>query len=156
MPKKSLYALIFFIGFIADRLTKVLILENADKLPLEIFQGLSLNLAWNRGISWGCFNSASPAGFWILTSIIMLTISIFAVYSFVQYKNHHTIYFEMLVIAGALSNVVDRFSYGAVVDFIECSAHGWFFPTFNIADALIFIGVFGILFLQRSSKPYAR
>jgi signal peptidase II len=45
------------------------------------------------------------------------------------------------VIGGALGNVVDRFLYGAVVDFLDFHIAGWHYPTFNIADSFVFIGV---------------
>jgi len=55
------------------------------------------------------------------------------------------------VLGGALGNLVDRIAYGSVIDFIEVSAF-WgetrhFWPTFNIADVAISVGV-GLLLLQ--------
>jgi len=56
-----------------------------------------------------------------------------------------------LIIGGALANIVDRFDDGFVTDFIDV---GWW-PSFNIADSCITVGV-GLLllyeFLTRSKK----
>ena len=51
-----------------------------------------------------------------------------------------------LIVAGALGNFVDRVRLGYVVDFIRAHINDrWAYPTFNIADAWITIGVVLIL-----------
>ena len=45
-----------------------------------------------------------------------------------------------LVMGGALGNVIDRVRFGAVVDFIQWHAAGYFWPAFNVADAAITVG----------------
>jgi signal peptidase II len=44
------------------------------------------------------------------------------------------------VIGGALGNLIDRLSMGAVVDFIDLHVAGWHWPAFNLADSVIMIG----------------
>ncbi len=46
-----------------------------------------------------------------------------------------------LVLGGAVGNIIDRLTYGAVVDFIDWHAYGYHWPVFNIADAGITLGV---------------
>ena len=46
-----------------------------------------------------------------------------------------------LVMGGALGNVVDRVRFGAVVDFIQWHAAGFYWPAFNVADSAICVGV---------------
>ncbi len=51
-----------------------------------------------------------------------------------------------LIVAGALGNLVDRLRLGYVVDFVRFHLHDrWAYPTFNVADAWISIGVVLIL-----------
>ncbi len=51
-----------------------------------------------------------------------------------------------LIVAGALGNLVDRVRLGYVVDFIRAHINDrWAYPTFNVADAWITIGVVLIL-----------
>ena len=45
-----------------------------------------------------------------------------------------------LVMGGALGNVIDRVRFGAVVDFIQWHAAGWYWPAFNVADSAISVG----------------
>ena len=54
-----------------------------------------------------------------------------------------------LLAGGALGNVIDRIAYGRVTDFVvwRLGSHEW--PTFNIADAALVVGVIGLLFDMR-------
>jgi signal peptidase II len=52
-----------------------------------------------------------------------------------------------LLYAGGLSNILDRFTYGGVVDYFYW--HHWFeFAIFNIADVMIDLAVVIIIFKQ--------
>jgi len=61
-----------------------------------------------------------------------------------------------LILGGAIGNLVDRFRFGYVVDFLDAYVtmggreHHW--PAFNIADSAICIGI-GLLFLDMRKKP---
>jgi signal peptidase II len=46
-----------------------------------------------------------------------------------------------LILGGALGNVIDRLRFGAVADFLQFHAAGWYFPAFNAADSAITLGV---------------
>lgn len=46
-----------------------------------------------------------------------------------------------LILGGALGNVIDRVTLGAVVDFLDFHSAGWHFPAFNVADSAITVGV---------------
>jgi signal peptidase II len=57
------------------------------------------------------------------------------------------------VVSGAIGNLVDRARLGYVVDFIRFHLpSGWEWPTFNVADITITIGV-GLLLLDGLRKP---
>ncbi len=49
-----------------------------------------------------------------------------------------------LIFGGAVGNLIDRFMYGKVVDFLDFYIGSWHWPAFNIADSSISIGM-GIL-----------
>jgi signal peptidase II len=46
-----------------------------------------------------------------------------------------------LIAGGATGNIVDRIRQGAVTDFLDFHASGWHWPTFNLADVAIVLGV---------------
>ncbi len=52
-----------------------------------------------------------------------------------------------LVFGGALGNLVDRFRFGEVVDFLDFYVGRWHWPAFNVADSAITVGV-GLCALQ--------
>lgn len=53
-----------------------------------------------------------------------------------------------LIMGGALGNVIDRFAYGAVVDFLSFHVSGYYWPAFNVADSCICVGVALMLWSQ--------
>ncbi len=139
------YALIFSIAFILERLTKWWAFYHLPNKVVEIFPGLRLILSWNTGISWSLFEPSTTFGFYTLSVVIFTVIVAFSVYTVSEYVKGKTIFFETLVLAGAVSNLIDRFVFGAVIDFIECYVGAWHFPVFNGADILVVGGIAGIL-----------
>ena len=58
-----------------------------------------------------------------------------------------------LLVGGALGNVVDRITWGAVVDFINVTCCGINNPyAFNLADIAIFAGAFGLILFSGPKK----
>ena len=105
---------------------------------------LDFILVFNTGISYGLFSGGGDFQKWILISLSILII-IFLL-SFI--RNESSILSNLsisFIIGGALGNVLDRFTYGAVVDFISLHAKGFSWYIFNIADMFIVLGV--ILFI---------
>lgn len=125
-----------------DQATKLWIL-NGLKLAVgqsvELLPFLSFTMVWNRGISMGLPIEAltGQTGLIILTSAITLWL--------VNWLRTSARVLErwalVLIIGGALGNLIDRFVHGAVVDFIHFHAAGYSFYVFNVADAAITIGV---------------
>ena len=58
---------------------------------------------------------------------------------------------QFILLSGALGNLLDRAQYGYVIDFIDVHYENYYWPVFNVADSLIFIGVILLLFERR--KP---
>lgn len=141
----SYYIFIFSFLLILDQITKQFAIKYLYKNNVVLCNYINLNLSLNKGICWGTFNSLSPFGINILTTVIAGVIGLFFLYTILEYKKNYFIEFEVLVLAGAISNFLDRIIYGSVVDFIECHINTWYWPTFNIADSVIVIGIIGII-----------
>jgi signal peptidase II len=125
-------------------------LNNGTDLPFNSWCNFSL--ATNRGVSWSLFSSQSNLGFYILTLIISVVIMAFALYAIIKHLNKVSIYFESFVIGGAISNVIDRILHKFVIDFIDLHMGVWHWPTFNIADIFVVVGVLGVLFKELRKK----
>lgn len=52
-----------------------------------------------------------------------------------------------LALGGAIGNLVDRVRFGFVVDFLDVHYQDWVWPTFNVADSCICVGI-GIMAWQ--------
>jgi signal peptidase II len=57
-----------------------------------------------------------------------------------------------LILGGAIGNLVDRFRFGYVVDFLDVYVGNYHWPAFNVADSAICIGI-ALLFLDMRKKP---
>ena len=106
---------------------------------------LDFILVFNTGISYGLFSGGGDFQKWILISLSILII----IFLLNLIRNESSILSKLsisFIIGGALGNVLDRFTYGAVVDFISLHAKGFSWYIFNIADMFIVLGV--ILFIH--------
>jgi signal peptidase II len=59
-----------------------------------------------------------------------------------------------LILGGAIGNLVDRFRFGYVVDFLDVYVRDHHWPAFNVADSAICIGI-ALLFLDMRKRPEA-
>lgn len=143
---KSWWYLLGTIGiFLADRITKYFVLCSCMERCI-INPILSFEVGFNRGITWGFFYSDSTFVFSFITAVIILVTCAVAWYATVRYRADYPIIGECFIVAGSLSNIVDRFVYGGVVDFIELSYNGWMWPSFNIADMFIVSGIIVMMY----------
>jgi signal peptidase II len=139
------YFALFFGVVCLDQLTKLWALRELMLRDIAVFPGLNFSLTFNRGVVFGFFSSKSPLYFWSITAIVVLALLLFFVYLGWMYKKGRNIVFEVLIAAGALSNIFDRFIYVGVVDFIDCYVGKWHWPNFNVADMFIVVGILGIV-----------
>lgn len=141
----ALGALTFFTFILAvDFLSKQWALKTATK-EIVLNQYVSIELLMNRGISWGIFHHATQPFFIALSVAISLLIVLLAGYTVFRFAKGFPIYAELLVIAGATGNLIDRALYNGVVDFIVFHLNNYSLPVFNVADAAIVIGVMCIV-----------
>lgn len=106
--------------------------------PWSITPWFSLEYAENTGIA---FSFPVPYIVLIPVSIIMIAgILAYGVRSF-NISNPLTIAILGFITGGAIGNIIDRIFRGFVIDFIKVGP--W--PTFNLADAFLCIGIFLLL-----------
>ena len=105
---------------------------------------MSLKLAYNYGVAFSMFSFLEHN----LKYIQLVIILIATVYLFKNSNVFKEYYLSIaLLYAGGLSNILDRFTYGGVVDYFYW--HHWFeFAIFNIADVMIDLAVVIIIFKQ--------
>ncbi len=133
---------------VADQLSKWWILESfhlEQKGSVDLLPFLSFTMVWNKGISMGLFNADGDISRWIL----IIVTSFVAVGLIVWLARGADKWLSLAlggIIGGAIGNIIDRVMHGAVVDFIHLHAFNWSFYVFNVADAMISLGVIVLLF----------
>jgi len=95
----------------------------------------------NKGAAFGILSTLPE--FW--RSAFFITVTLVAVAAIIALiiKTHERllVYAFSLIAGGAIGNVVDRIRYGEVVDFIQWYVKSYYWPSFNVADSAISIGV---------------
>lgn len=142
--KRGLVAMIILMA--VDQLSKWWVLEIFDlpsKGSVEFLPFFSLTMVWNTGISMGL-----ALGDWLgRWGIVVMTaaISIWLLFWLKKSARAFEATALVLILSGALGNLIDRFVHGAVVDFIHLYAYNYSFYVFNVADSAITIGVIMLL-----------
>lgn len=118
--------------------------ERLPYLGLDVLPFFNLVVVWNQGISFGLFRNDHDYGPYFLIALSFIIAIGFFVWMFrtKSTANHIGI---GLVIGGAIGNVIDRFRFGAVFDFLDFYIGDWHWPAFNIADSAICVGVFTLM-----------
>ncbi len=65
----------------------------------------------------------------------------------------------ILILGGAIGNVIDRVVFGKVVDFIDVGFRTVRWPVFNVADSAVVVGMgimIVLMILEEKSKPAAK
>lgn len=112
------------------------------------FLEVSINHLTNRGAAWGIGDNFPIVLLWV--RIFFVSGLIWYLRKFMREKAPWPIWFGLLLLtSGALSNIFDFFLYGHVIDMIHVVVGNYDFPTFNIADAIIFLGIVLLLFFPK-------
>ncbi len=164
-PSYLFLALISAITVVADLGTKHWALRRLETpegiaTPMQIIEGkLAFVLARNRGGAWGLLQGASDVirkPFFLLVSCVAI-VFIVSLYRRLAPTQRALKWGLPLVLGGAIGNLVDRVRYSWVVDFIDVhiihNGRAYHWPTFNIADIAICIGVGLMAIDMLGSRP---
>lgn len=102
-------------------------------------------LVYNRGASFGLFQTDSPWGPWLLTGFTLAVIVALLVWM-VRTDEAPLTTALGLIVGGAAGNAIDRLVHGHVVDFLDFHIGRYHWPAFNLADSAITAGVAIILY----------
>lgn len=137
---KTMYAALVLCIIFVDRVTKIWAQIRCVE-PLLINQFLSCSLIYNRGVAFSLVASHDPFIFCAVSMVVLFLTIMIAMYSYHRLLAHKSIWGECAIIAGSISNIYDRYTFGGVLDFIEFSYGSLHFPSFNFADIAIVCGV---------------
>ena len=140
--------------FVLDQVTKYAASVSLNYLqPVEMLPVFNLTLVHNTGAA---FSFLSDAGGWQRWFFSLLAIGVSGFVMIWLRKTPvsqvYLVWGLVLLLAGALGNLVDRLLFGYVVDFLDFHWAGWHFPAFNVADVAISLGAVALVldaFLQK-------
>ena len=147
---------------IADQASKLWLLfvfDIAHRGAVRVTPFFDLVLAWNVGISFGWLQSENPMAQIALGTVKAVAVVVLAIWMARSRTMLATVALG-LIIGGAVGNAIDRFAYGAVVDFalfhvqIGGNVYNWY--VFNLADVAIVAGVAGLLYDSFLGVPAAK
>lgn len=141
--------------FVADQLTKLWIVQ---RLPFGVYGEASgairvvknffyLVHVGNTGAAWSMFSGQSA----ILA--VLAGATIFAIYFWREALGLRARFTQIsfgLLCGGIVGNLVDRVVHGHVIDFIDLHFGSYTYPTFNVADSGLCVGV--ILYLWKNLR----
>jgi signal peptidase II len=142
---------------ILDHLTKWLVRTQMDLHDaIELIPNLlSLSYVRNSGVAFGLF--ADLQSVWkpyVLAGMAVIAVAVILVYSSRTPTNRVLLQVALAItMGGILGNFTDRVMHGFVVDFIEFHYKELFYwPTFNVADSAISIGI-ALLLIDTVKNP---
>lgn len=136
----------------ADQISKLWAIKEVEAIVaktmgvhqhIQITSFFNLVRVQNTGVSFGMFNGANNGNV-ILLFVTMVITGILLLWLW-QNKSTYLMFALSFVLGGAVGNIIDRFNHGAVSDFLDFHLKGYHWPSFNLADAMITIGVIMIV-----------
>jgi signal peptidase II len=150
------------VALVIDQASKLWLLYVFDlgrRGVVRVTPFFDLWLAWNVGISFGWFQNDSLVAQVILNLVKAAAVIALAVWMAWSRTMLATIALG-LIIGGAIGNAIDRFAYGAVVDFalfhVEIAGQTYNWYVFNLADVAIVAGVAALLYDSLLGVPAAK
>jgi signal peptidase II len=156
---KTLYRLLYtiFIVLLVDGASKIWA-EQALELyqPVELMGDIfRLTLGYNTGVAFGMFANGGP---WPLIVTGIIIVGLIGWFVKALYDGQFPAYAAWpigLLLGGAIGNFVDRLPDGRVTDFLDVGIGPTRWPTFNLADSFILIGITCLMLLsfQKKAEP---
>ncbi len=152
MKKWPWFTLAFLVVFIDQASKYWASIALSPYQPKAVIPMLNLVLAYNTGAAFSFLSGAGEWHRWFFSSFSALMSTVLIIWMF---RLKSTAYLQLaalsLVLGGAIGNLIDRFYYGYVIDFIDLYYKNYHWPVFNVADSAICLGAF-LLFIDFAKK----
>ena len=142
-PKYLILSIISVIVLLLDQATKIFIDRTMDLHSTITVVENFFNITYirNKGAAFGFLAESSfRLPFFILISIIAVVV-IIGIFRKLRPDQKLTAVSLSLIFAGALGNLIDRIRLGEVIDFLDAHWYEHHWPSFNVADSAICVGV---------------
>ena len=148
---RKLQVLIVAVTVAADQIVKAMVRSRLDLYEsIVVISGvLNLTRVHNTGAAFGLMNAVDfPYKTLLVALIATAALSGLAIYAATLDPAQRLSRLGLaFIIGGAVGNLIDRVTYGYVLDFVDAYYGEWHFWAFNVADAAINVGV-GLMILD--------
>jgi signal peptidase II len=147
MPDVRRWYVLAGLVVILDQISKWVVLENI-RFGETIYVAPFWNwvLTYNPGAAFSFLADQPGWQRWFFTALA-LAVSGWIAFELRRHPEQKMLSLALaLIMGGALGNVIDRVRFGAVVDFIQWHAAGYYWPAFNVADSAITVGAILLVF----------
>jgi len=138
-----------------DQATKYLVVQRmVVNQAVEVTSFFNLVLVYNPGAAFSFLadHDGWQRGFFMVIAVIA---SVWIVYLLYRYPQQSLFALALaLILAGAVGNLIDRITVGAVIDFLDFHAFGYHWPAFNVADSAITCGA--VLLVYDALRPRSK
>jgi signal peptidase II len=138
-----------------DQTVKFVVVEHmAVNQAVEITSFFNLVLVYNPGAAFSFLadHDGWQRGFFAAIAVIA---SVWIIYLLYRYPDERLFALSLaLILAGAVGNLIDRLTVGAVIDFLDFHAFGYHWPAFNVADSAITCGA--VLLVIDALRPRSK
>ena len=142
---------------VLDQATKLLVVVGLDLRhvgEIDVLPPwLTFRMAWNEGVNFGLLADSRQVMRWLLVALALAIAAWVMRWAGRQRRDWKVQAAAGLLVGGAIGNVIDRVTWGAVADFLNTSCCGISNPyAFNIADVAIFLGAVGLILWTDRTK----
>lgn len=128
-----------------DQVSKALVLKLMPLFKsIVVIPGFfSLTHVHNPGGAFGFMaQNGSPWRHWLFLAAIIFALGLILYFYHQTPKSHVYLGIGLsMIFGGAVGNLIDRLRFGEVVDFLDFYVAGYHYPTFNVADSAVTVGV---------------
>ncbi len=142
MKNRLVLLVLFLFTIISDQLSKYLVNQHLELHETKIILGNLLYLRYikNPGIAFG-ISFLHPKIMIVVTILIIILFGYLFFRSSVIPNTQSARIAVILVLGGAVGNLIDRLRMGEVIDFIEMGIAGHYWPVYNCADIFVTVGM---------------
>jgi len=123
--------------------------------PLTVVSGYwEFRYAENTGAAFSMLRG-NPIAPWVFAGFAAIAVIVIGIYLWKTDAANRLFACGLgLLAGGAIGNLIDRIAFGRVTDFVVWRVGNHVWPTFNVADAVLLIGVLGLVLQPRAKTAY--
>jgi signal peptidase II len=154
---------IALVGLVADQASKIAIqltipYHMGVTVATKVFGFIDFRLvhSLNMGVAWGFLRDVPGINYAFMAITTLAILMLIGWLALGRDLTKGMVWGLGLVLSGAIGNLLDRIFIGGVVDFLDFTLGTYHYPTFNIADSCVVVGVGLLIIATIRAEIHAR